>query len=265
MLTAVIPARNEAERIERVLNHLLFIGIKNIVIVVNGCHDDTHQIVKNKYPQVKILHFSEPLGIDIPKAIGCSWALQNGASDVLFFDGDMVGEITKELSMLVSTHFENGYDLTLTDCYPAPIERDNIPQRILYPRLHLNQLLSIDNLIGFSSPSHGPHILTRKILQSFDLKDLAVPPVILSHARKNGYQVGIGVSIPEVRLGSKVKNQEHNMQIYDTLWGDCAEAISVYLNLPRNRFFYGHYYDGYNSKRRFDLLDSYLKNTTPYG
>ena len=261
MLVAVVPVQNEESRIQRVLNHLLFIGIKNIVTVVNGCSDNTEALIKSNYLNVKVIYFEEPLGIDIPKSIGCAWALKNGATDILFFDGDLIGEITTELSMLVQNHFEKGLDLTLTDCYPPPLDIESIPQKLLYPRLHLNQLLSLDQSIGISSPSHGPHLVTSRLLHAIDLREVAVPPVILAHARKKGFSIGVGLSIPHIRLGSKVKNSEHNSLIYDTLWGDCAEAVSVYLNLPRSRFFYGSYYDGYNSKRRFDLLEDFIENT----
>ncbi len=264
MITAIVPAQNEESRIETVINHLLFIGIKDIFIVINGCTDNTEDLIKTKYPFVNRITFSNPLGIDLPKAIGAFYALKSSFSDLLFFDGDLTGEITTELSVLIKNHVKYSNDLTLTDCYPEPNSLDDLPKGLLFPRMHLNQILGIYNKIGIATPSHGPYIVSNKFLNSIELKDLAIPPVLLARCVKKSFKVGIGANIPHVRLGSKLKNGSHTKLIYETLWGDCAEAISFYLNLPRNRFLFGHEYQGYNPMRRFDILESLLQKNKDF-
>lgn len=259
MITAIVPAKNEVDRISTVLNHLLFVGITKIVVVANGCDDGTEDLVLDKYPTVQLLSFKQSLGIDIPKAVGCAWAVKQGATDFLFYDGDMIGEITTELSLLISNHLKSRNDLTLSNCYPTPTSFDALPRQLYFPRAHLNQLLGLFDSIGISTPSHGPHIINKSILNLIDIKDIGVPPVILAKAAKSSCKIAVGIDIPHVRLGSKIKNGIHSKLIIDTFWGDCAEGISIYLGLPRNRFLFGKEYDGYNSQRRFDLLDSYLE------
>lgn len=258
MLYAIVPAQNEGDRISKVLNHLYFVGIKKIVVVANGCTDNTVMIVSSNYPKVDLIVYKESLGIDVAKAIGCKWSIQEGGTNFLFYDGDLVGEITTEIKGLIDYHFNNKCDLTLTDCYPYPLQFSSIPKRLILPRLHLNELLGIESKLGISTPSHGPHLISKKLLDFIDFVDLAVPPVVLVKAVKAGLRVEIGAKIPHIRLGSNVRDCYHTKAIFDTLWGDYGEAVSVYLGLPRNRFLFGTEYDGYNSKRRFDLLEAYI-------
>ncbi|SET05301.1 glycosyltransferase family 2 protein [Anaerobranca gottschalkii] len=260
MLFAIVPAQNEEDRISTALNHLLFVGVDKIVVVANGCIDRTEEIIKNNYPQVHLITFKDSLGIDIPKAIGCAWALKEGATNFLFYDGDLIGEITSELMLLINSHLRNNYCLTLTNCYPTPNLIENLPKELVLPRLHLNELLGVSDKIGISTPSHGPHIISKDLFKYIEVKDIATPPILLAKAVKYGAKIGIGANIPHFRLGSRLKNGSHAKLIFDTIAGDCAEAISIYLGLPKSRCLFGKEYIGYNSKRRFDLLESYLKS-----
>lgn len=263
MLYAIVPAQNEEDRITKVLNHLYFVGINKIVVVANGCTDKTVRKVSLDYPMVDLIVYNDSLGIDVPKAMGFVWSLKNGGTDFLFYDGDLIGEITTELKGLIDYHLSNSSDLTLTDCYPPPIALDTLPKRLMLPRKHLNQLLGVSSKLGISTPSHGPHLINRRLLKYIDIRDMAVPPVVLAKAVKSGLKVEVGALIPHIRLGSRTKNGLHTKTIFDTLWGDYGEAVSVYLSLPRNRFLFGVEYDGYNSSRRFDLLESYISENMP--
>jgi glycosyltransferase involved in cell wall biosynthesis len=65
-ISLVIPAYNEESRIETVLvNYCEYFPNEEIIVVCNGCDDDTPNIVEglgSKYPQIKILNFRQKLG-----------------------------------------------------------------------------------------------------------------------------------------------------------------------------------------------------------
>ena len=70
-LVLLIPAYNEEQRIEPVLREYAeyfsvhYHGNFHIVVVLNGCRDNTLQVVNlvgKDYPQVSALEFSEPIG-----------------------------------------------------------------------------------------------------------------------------------------------------------------------------------------------------------
>ena len=122
----------------------------------------------------------------------------------------------------------------------------------------LNRTLGLEQSLGTASPSHGPHAVSRRLLLSVPLRELAIPPVSLALAVKKGFPVHIGTRIPHKELGSPDKNTRHARLIAETIIGDCMEAINVYHNQERRRTCDHVEYDGYHSQRRWDLLDNYL-------
>ncbi len=259
MIVAVVPAQNEENRIGIVLHQLLNIGIDRIIVVLNGSNDSTlRDIEQLKSNRIEIIHFQESLGIDVPRAVGAKYACKSGASYVLFVDGDLVGNIGYELKRLKENCLKQKMDLALTNCYPTAPQPCYLTRIILYFRQLLNQKTGLLNRIGFSTPSHGPHMISRRLLEAIPYKEFAVPPVEMVLALKQGFTISIGVEIPHSQLGSSIKNSKHSQMIAQTIAGDCLEAICVYRGMPRNRSYHGIDYIGYHDHRRWDLLESFL-------
>jgi len=65
-LSLIVPAYNEEDRIESVLlNYCNYFPNQEIIVVCNGCSDNTPNIVRrlcSKYPQIKFLNFEDKLG-----------------------------------------------------------------------------------------------------------------------------------------------------------------------------------------------------------
>lgn len=97
-LVAVIPVKNEASFLERVIQNLLAVPVDLVIPVLNGCNDRSEQIVRN-FPAklVQPVIFQEALGIDVPRAVGAIRARDLGAKTVLFVDGDMDGDMVTSL------------------------------------------------------------------------------------------------------------------------------------------------------------------------
>lgn len=259
MITVVVPAKNEAGRVATVLQNLGTLPVDHIILVVNGSKDNTMQeVLQLRLPKLQILYFHECLGIDVPRAIGAKVALSQGSDVTLFVDGDMVGTFSENLMELADGVLLNHLDLALTNCYPSPprhIERYN---PTFQWRLNVNKELGLEKKIGLATPAHGPHAVSRRLLETIPLRELAIPPVVMALARSQKLRIDVATTIPHYRLGSSIKNQIHTNKIIDTIVGDCLEAIAAFHNQSRNRQWQGRTYLGYHIDRRFDLIDHFL-------
>lgn len=262
MLFAVVPAQNEEKRIGVLLEQLAGLAeIHHTLLVINGSTDRTAEVVKkSKIKHLTTVIFRESLGIDVPRAIGAYHAYRQGAGYILFVDGDLTGDIAGQLKELIDNSIKGGLDLGLTDCYPSPPPLNHHIQKLFFFRQMLSRETGLDKKIGISSPSHGPHLVSRRLLDHIPFRELAIPPVEMVMAWKKGLSLDIGTVIPHRQLGSSVKGYLHNHLIVQTIAGDCLEALCLFRDIPRQRTYEGQEYTGYHRQRRWDLLD---KEITP--
>ncbi len=259
MLAVVIPAQNEAGRIGNVIKKALHLKAQLILPVVNGCLDNTlKEILLFKSPLIYPVYFPEPLGIDVPRAVGAKYALDLGAKIVLFLDGDMIGKIEDNLEELVKA-VKSGVDLALSNCYPNCNDVPPGVKKILEFRKQLNRRIGREEDLKTASPSHGPYATSRRLLLSVPLQELAVPPVMLVLSVKKELNVKVVTEIPHLKLNSRIKDTKHADAIAETLIGDCLEALSVWEGRPRSRKINGRLYIGYNSQRRRDILKMVIR------
>ncbi|MHB1420686.1 MAG: glycosyltransferase family 2 protein [Bacillota bacterium] len=264
MIAAVIPAQNESSTIGQVISNLSGISVDLVVPVINGSTDGTLNAVKKakKIPR-QIIHFSEPLGIDVPRAVGAAYAFLQGADVVLFLDGDMCGAIQTNLLNLIEA-VQNGVDMALTNCYPYITMRQSLATRVLEFRSILNKELGLFQSLGLASPAHGPHAVSREFLRVIPFKELGIPPAGMALAKIQGLNIQVATAVPHIHLGSSVKDVQHARMIAQTIIGDCLEAISLYHQRPRTRVWQGQEYQGYNPQRRWDTLDCLLAGDIPF-
>lgn len=262
MIAAVIPVKNEAATIKKVIKTVSSTGIDLIIPIFNGCTDKSREIIETvNNINISPIHFESSLGIDVPRSVGAAWAHRLGADIILFIDGDMEGNIANTLKKLLSSISRKGLHMALTDCYPPETESkpSQLTRYLLNLRAELNRTLGLEEAIGNASPSHGPHAITREFVESVPYKELAVPPVALALAARCRLNVGIGARLPHDRLGSRQRDFYHNRQIAETIIGDCLEALQVFYGHTRTRTQDGKTYLGYHAERRFDLLEDFLK------
>lgn len=266
MNMAVVPVQNEQGRICQVLSTLSHIDIQQAVVVLNGCSDNSLEEIKEcRLLPIRVVYFTESLGVDVPRAVGASVALQLGADAVLFVDGDMTGAFTLPLEQLLHTVKTGALDLALTDCYPStnfPVPSP-LAQEVLYYRLDLNTRLGLFSRIGTATPSHGPHATSRRLLETVGPRDLAIPPVFLAKARKLGFSIGIGTIIPHYQLGSPARNSDHSILVAETIIGDCLMARAEWEGKKPTRIDGKTAFPGYHPWRRLDLYDQYAKRGFP--
>ncbi|MGZ4031320.1 MAG: glycosyltransferase family 2 protein [Tumebacillaceae bacterium] len=258
---AVIPARNEASRITSAIRTVRQVGIEQIVVVINGCHDNTRHVAQSlQAGDLTLLTFREALGVDVPRAVGAAYALSKGARHVLFYDGDLIGPHRDELQRMVTTAQRFSIDLGLTDIHGTTKEQHANRDLLTVLRRELSNRLGLEARIGLSNPAHGPSIVSRKLLETLPLEHLAKPPLVLAHAARSGLHIDTLAHIPHAKLGSAHKGPTHFERIRDTIIGDLLEAITTTKGYTVSREHRGLYYDGYDSERRFDLLEAFVKS-----
>jgi glycosyltransferase involved in cell wall biosynthesis len=263
LFAAVVPVHNEELRVGSLLRRLLTLpSITKIFVIQNGSNQSTQTEVASVYGEnrgrISVLNFTEALGIDVPRAIGAKLVYESDAAYALFIDGDLVGEITSQLSEILLKTATERPDLALINCYPQspPLETQSEP--LFFFRRLLNKALGIYHDIGIATPSHGPHLVSRRLLSLAPWEDFCVPPTLLVHASFANLDIRIVGEIPHICLGSQIKNSTHSQQIVDTIVGDCLEALALFKKVARNRDYEGKAYLGYHNKRRLDLLQQFL-------
>jgi hypothetical protein len=263
MLSVVVPVQNEEARIGLLLQRLLFLEqVRRIYVILNGSNKQTclevAELVQQAPAKMLPVNFCEPLGIDVPRAVGSRLAWAGGLPFTLFVDGDLVGEFITELQLVIDKCIADKLDLALVDCYPYSESRPAPADPLFCFRRLLNEELGLEQRLGIASPSHGPHLVSRRLLAVVPWEDFAVPPTLLVHARQNRLRVGVAGAIPHLQLGSSIKDSRHSQLIVDTISGDCLEALCLSRCLPRQREYGGKIYLGYHAERRFDLLQKFL-------
>ncbi len=103
-IAAIVPAYNEAERIESVLNTLNNTKtLDEIVVIDDGSKDNTEEIV-NKYENIKYLKNEKNQG----KAYSMNRGVKSTTSDIIFFcDADLKG-LTPEIVEGIISPVANG-------------------------------------------------------------------------------------------------------------------------------------------------------------
>ena len=255
-----MPAYNEALSVGSVIKNIFQTPINLILLVANGCTDQTCQeaLLAANGRSLKILSFSQALGMDIPKAVGAAYALKFKPQGVVFVDGDMKGPIQPVLLNLI-TAVENGLDLALTDCYPLILQHSDLANQVLKAREDFNRQINLFNKLGVSTPSHGPHAFSSTLLQKINLRYLAVPPKALVQAVLYHAEIGVGATIPHPLLGSSQRSPWHSEKIAETIIGDCQEALELLNPDSPESYATSAKEIGYRSSRRFDILERILE------
>lgn len=257
MLAAVIPAQNEEKSILAVLATVLRLPLHYIIPVVNGCTDRTLDLIRSiPDPRLHIICFQEPLGIDVPRAVGALYARRLKAHGVLFVDGDMSGDIFGNLQQLIEA-VQTDTDIALTNCYPYITHRAKLANLVVKFRARLNRELSFFKHLGLATPTHGPHALSARALSALTPLGIAIPPLTLVEAKKKGLTVRVATSIQHEALHSPRKQRRHARLIAETIIGDCLMGISMAQDLAPARSLGKHQLLGYHPERRFDLLENW--------
>ena len=234
----LIPAYNEEQRIEPVLRDYAsffranYPGRFNIVVVLNGCVDDTLGVVERvqrDYPEVSALEFPAP--------IGKGGALIEGLK--LAPTADLIGYVDADGATSPSAFYDLLQYHKEADCVigsrwlpGAVIEQSQSAKRRILSRIfHLVvQLLFRMNI---KDTQCGAKVMRRtaaeKIHPALRLADVAFDINLLYSLKKNGFRI---LEVPTVwkdKLGSKMKLNKG--------------ALGILLSVVRLRLLYSPFYN----------------------
>ena len=253
-ISVVIPAYNEETGIISVLDNLAMLNTAlKIIPVLNGCTDNTrqsilaHPLITSSPLQLAMIEYPLPLGIDVPRRWGAHCAYALGADAVLFVDGDMTGCYADCLNQLSEAVLLHKCDLALVNCYPYIGYRSEIAKVVLYYREKLNRTLRLFSTIGLATPSHGPHCVSRHLIETIGTECFATPPLMLAKAAEAHLQIQVVSTLNNHQWQSAQRGDIHNEKIAETIIGDCIAALEYLAGKPITRCDSQKVYLGYKT------------------
>ena len=97
--------------------------------------------------------------------------------------------------------------------------------------------------------------LSRKLLETVDVKSLAVPPLMLAQAVEKGLRIKVAATLEADRWASAQRGNRHNSLIAETIIGDCLAAEQYFCHQPMTRSDGQRCYLGYHRQRNLAILD----------
>jgi len=200
---------------------------KEIIVVENGSSDHTLQVCLSH--GVKILSFTDPLGLDIARAIG---ARETKGAYILFLDGDIIFS-AEELKPYFYCA-DQSVDVFLNNLNPFYTSSSMIDFVSMAKSL-LNQALALPHL-QYSSLTATPHLLRRTAVDVIGYQNLAIPPKAQAIAALKGLVIqqtqGINVL---ARNPVKEHNRRKNNEVAQLILGDHLEAIHYAQSIAGKR------------------------------
>lgn len=205
-ISAIVPAYNEEERIEAVLQPLKRVQLVNQVIVVDdGSTDATAKIAQKMGVEVAILP------INCGKAAALDFGVQRAKNEVLLFlDADLVGLRADQIQDLIQTYFKEQVDMVVGVFRNGRLNTDL--SQTLAPYLSGQRVLS--------------KALWQRVQQRVDDMDFGVEIALKKLSFKEGWRV-MRVELNGVTHVMKEKKRGLSKGLQDRLkmYGDIVRSV----------------------------------------
>lgn len=229
-VSAIICAQNEQETIVPLLEQVRALPEwLETIVVVNGSSDATVERARGVLG-TRLVEVSEALGHDVGRAIGAGLAQ---GEILLFVDGDMVVP-TEELYPFVCA-VAMGVDLALNDLTPLLPSFVHWDQVTLV-KAFLNAVGKRDDLRA-NSMTAIPHALSRRVVDTFGVQALVVPPVMQAHLLLDTRMRIEAVATVDVIRRNRLRptNVGEANPVGAMIIGDHLEAISTLIRAQGRR------------------------------
>jgi hypothetical protein len=216
--SAVICASNEEESLSLVLNELERLPLTNIIVILNGCHDNSYKVARS-HKGTTIVHYHQRLGHDVGRAIGAGIAKTD---IVLFTDGDIVIPAEELAPFLYAV--DGGVDVALNNITPY-LPSFSYHDEVTRIKSFLNMVLQRQELHA-DSLTAVPHALSSRCIAGIGVSSLMVPPKAQALALAQGYQAASVHSVDVIsRNRQNATNRGKHNVVADMIKGDHAEAM----------------------------------------
>jgi len=280
-ICAVIPAKDVSRSIANVLSQAYRAGVTHVVVVINGCTDDTLRQTKRTLLHLAmanhILHFTPALGPDVPRAVGTYEALRTfrDLDWFLYVDGDWSGGFGPMLAESVAQASQTGADMQFSrrsystnhsDLWlPNTVGLDiqtGLKQAVLSPTRLDYQVWDqavLREIPPFTqmAPSEAPFAVHRRVFRRLSPYWLYHPGIWFAMAVQQshrGLTIGVSESWTGKWTGNPSPTSQHARATADTLIGDALEGARILQHQRPHRILRGILFDGYDSSRRTDVL-----------
>jgi len=198
-LSIIIPAYNEETRISKTLDEYLnyikanFKGNFQILIVLNGCKDDTLKIVKKYQSSSKKIDY-----IDIPDAIGKGGALTEGFKKAT---GNIIGFTDADGSTSAEMFFKIYHELLKNPDIDCAIGSRNLPESVVSGRTSSRKIMTsgfnfgVNFLFGLNinDTQCGAKLvrksILKKIVNNLSIANMAFDVNLLVDIKRNGGKI----------------------------------------------------------------------------
>ncbi|MEL7020945.1 MAG: glycosyltransferase family 2 protein [Bacteroidota bacterium] len=127
----VIPAKDEATRIGKVIRNAFHFGYSNIIVVNDGSSDDTRQVSENA--GATVLNHAINLGAGAATQTGIEYAVEQGAEIIVTMDADNQ-HYPSDIDRLVNTVINEKVDVVIGSRFLN--EENYIPKhRVIYNKI----------------------------------------------------------------------------------------------------------------------------------
>ncbi len=230
-VSVIITAMNEKDTIPSILEQLHRLPLHEIIFVLNGSTDESFEMIRNQ-SWATIVHYHEPLGHDVGRAIG---AKLSESEILVFLDGDF--PINAEHLVPFIASVEQGMDIALnniTDYLGKFSDRD----KVTTIKEFVNMSLQKEEL-GANSLTAIPHAMSRKAAQEIGYSNLAVPPKAQVIAMNKGMKIGTPTQVDVISQNKiRQRNVGTNNIVSEMIIGDHLEAMKEAMDRNGSRLLY---------------------------
>lgn len=232
-VSIIIPACNEADTLPAVLASCLALQPEEIIVVANGCTDQTEEIAL-RYGST-LISDPEPLGNDVGRALGAARAK---GDILLFLDADFA-LAPQTLQNFLAPLLQETADVALND-FDALFRKQQRPHSATVWRQVLNELLGRKDL-GIDCFLSVPHAMTKAALAQIGVRSLANPHLAQALVIKSGLRIAHATGI-DVITPNRFRPLEHGQtepglpRAEKRMVGDHVAALGAMLPDARGGF-----------------------------
>ncbi|WP_157272768.1 glycosyltransferase family 2 protein [Paenibacillus daejeonensis] len=216
----VITVMNEQETVGAIIAELQRLPLHEMIFVVNGSTDASFERIRNQSSSI-IVHYDEPLGHDVGRAVGAKLA----DSDILLFlDGDLPVKAEQLVPFVAA--ISEGSDVALNDISPL-LGLFAVRDKVTVVKEFVNRAMGRADLAA-NSLTAVPHALSREALLRIGAPQLSVPPKAQVIAIEQGLKLVCPASV-DVISGNRIRSQNTggNNAVAQMIVGDHIEALQA--------------------------------------